>query len=385
MSSTESEELFNILSKRPFLRTDFNLLSIFGPEFTNMLLNLVDKYNYFSNRGMANDGWFFLTEEQQEYQIGMSTYIIRKHRKNMEALGLIQIKRKGIPPKLYYKINLNKFFMLCELTETLSTQNLKKLKVYILRSLRNNSKASTVFKENTLKKLKVYILRSLRFKDKEAKGTSIEKLKEYISKPYNKNKYNKTKVKNTGIRKSYPGSNTTKRNNFLLTGKNIHLKKDPPEKQSINPTIKKRTIKLFDNMISTGLRKRKPSRSVINKSAKVIQSLTKDYKLTSEIWPTIEWAMDHPKWKKYIMSPSQLSGHFFRGKDKYGHSQHSDETIFEIIFNERTSEKTTKKEYIHAEAPPWENDFVLNPNAVSNMHVVSDEEHQKIMDGIGRR
>jgi len=104
----ETNRLFNQLTQDSFLMVNKKLTQIYGIQFAGILNNLIDKYKYFHNRGMDEEGWFFVTDKQQMQQMGISIHTLKKTRESIKAFKFIQIKRKGIPAKLFYKVNTNK-------------------------------------------------------------------------------------------------------------------------------------------------------------------------------------------------------------------------------------------------------------------------------------
>jgi len=126
---SESKELFfQLFSHNSFLKINKKILMIFGPEFSVVLLNLIDKFEYFDQRNMTEDGWFFLTEQEQMENTGMSLERLQKTKKNINEVGFIEIKRKGIPAKLFYKINYQKIMGFLEINKentTIDDENIR--------------------------------------------------------------------------------------------------------------------------------------------------------------------------------------------------------------------------------------------------------------------
>lgn len=108
---TVTDDLFlDHLSSNAYLVVNKSLLSMLGPNQAILLSNLVDKYKYFRDRGMLIDGhWFYLTKSKQMEQTGLSDHFWEKSREQLEELGVIRTKRKGMPAKLHFKIDTNKF------------------------------------------------------------------------------------------------------------------------------------------------------------------------------------------------------------------------------------------------------------------------------------
>ena len=83
------------------------IVSKFGWIGAGVLSNLLDKYEYWLCKENQNiDGWFFHTMQHQACILGLSEYQIREQKKILIENGIIQVKLRGIPPKEFYKINL---------------------------------------------------------------------------------------------------------------------------------------------------------------------------------------------------------------------------------------------------------------------------------------
>lgn len=72
---------------------------------------------YWSTRTSNKEGWFYKTEKEWEDETGLSRWEQETARKRMIKSKIIEIKRKGIPAKLYFKINIKKLEELLKLTQ----------------------------------------------------------------------------------------------------------------------------------------------------------------------------------------------------------------------------------------------------------------------------
>lgn len=97
-------ELFR---SQAYLMINKNLIKMLGTELAIYLENLVDKYKYYQDRGMLEDDCFFLTHKDQQEQLGLTEYQIRRRKKELVELGLISIIKKGVPCKEFYKIHFD--------------------------------------------------------------------------------------------------------------------------------------------------------------------------------------------------------------------------------------------------------------------------------------
>ena len=94
----------HLLSSTAFLVLNKHLAQQIGLNEAVLLADLVSKEEYFIANGMT-DGWFFNTEANIEKDTTLNAYHQRKCIKTLKQLNLIEIKRKGIPAKQYFKIN----------------------------------------------------------------------------------------------------------------------------------------------------------------------------------------------------------------------------------------------------------------------------------------
>lgn len=91
-----------------FLILNKRLIKRFGLIQAVLISNYIDKYVYFLERSKGDEGWFFLTHEQQIKELNISEFLIRKYKKELISLELIKVKRKGIPAKEWININFDK-------------------------------------------------------------------------------------------------------------------------------------------------------------------------------------------------------------------------------------------------------------------------------------
>ena len=94
----------HLLSSTAFIVLNKNLAKKIGLKAAILLSDLISKEEYFIANGMS-DGWFFNTEANIEDDTTLNSYHQRKCIKLLKSEGLIEVKRKGIPAKQYFKIN----------------------------------------------------------------------------------------------------------------------------------------------------------------------------------------------------------------------------------------------------------------------------------------
>ena len=94
----------HLLSSTAFLVLNKELARQVGLKEAVLLADLISKEEYFIANGMT-DGWFFNTESNIEKDTTLTAYQQRRCLKTLKDKGLIEVKRKGIPAKQYFKIN----------------------------------------------------------------------------------------------------------------------------------------------------------------------------------------------------------------------------------------------------------------------------------------
>ena len=94
----------HLLSSTAFIVLNKELARQVGLKEAVLLADLISKEEYFIANGMT-DGWFFNTESNIEKDTTLTPYQQRRCLKTLKDKGLIEVKRKGIPAKQYFKIN----------------------------------------------------------------------------------------------------------------------------------------------------------------------------------------------------------------------------------------------------------------------------------------
>ena len=94
----------HLLSSTAFIVLNKELARQVGLKEAIILADLISKEEYFIANGMT-DGWFFNTEANIEADTTLNSYHQRKCIKTLKDKGLLEVKRKGIPAKQYFKIN----------------------------------------------------------------------------------------------------------------------------------------------------------------------------------------------------------------------------------------------------------------------------------------
>ena len=185
----------HLLSSTAFLVLNKELARQVGLKEAVLLADLISKEEYFIANGMT-DGWFFNTEANIEKDTTLTAYQQRKCLKTLKKAELIEVKRKGIPAKQYFKINEQ---LVVKLLNNLSATNLTSI---------NKNKVITIhnkyFNKPKLSEVKDYCLERNNNIDAEAfidfyesKGWMVgkNKMKDWKAavRTWEKKNYNKPK------------------------------------------------------------------------------------------------------------------------------------------------------------------------------------------------
>jgi hypothetical protein len=95
----------SILASTPFLILNKSLLVAFGIDANVVLSHLYQQQNYFKETNQLINGMFFCTTENISCVTTLSYYQIKQAINTLTKWGIIKVKRKGVPAKLYFQID----------------------------------------------------------------------------------------------------------------------------------------------------------------------------------------------------------------------------------------------------------------------------------------
>ena len=101
----ESYEISLIFGEN-FLRLNKELIQIIGLINTAVLCNFKEKDSYFRKFKNSN-GTFFLDKKSQEKELNLGAHSLRMAIKELSNYGMLEVKRQGVPPRYWYKVNYN--------------------------------------------------------------------------------------------------------------------------------------------------------------------------------------------------------------------------------------------------------------------------------------
>ncbi|EPY4978988.1 TPA: replication protein RepO [Klebsiella quasipneumoniae subsp. similipneumoniae] len=85
-----------IAFQRSFIRLDIGVTAAL----------FLSQMTYWTNRS-DDDGWVYKTQEEWEEETGLSRYEQEGARKKLRSIGVLLEKRKGVPARLFYKVDNN--------------------------------------------------------------------------------------------------------------------------------------------------------------------------------------------------------------------------------------------------------------------------------------
>ena len=137
-----------LLSTDGYIQVNKTLIKVLGLHESIMIGELCSEYNYWETQNKLKDDMFYSTRENIENNTGLNEHYQRKALKTLKELGIISIKKKGLPAVNYYKIEFDKILTLLTTSsardEELDTDEM---------NLNNNKETKISNKENNSKEL----------------------------------------------------------------------------------------------------------------------------------------------------------------------------------------------------------------------------------------
>ena len=140
----------HLLSSTAFLIVNKKIAKALGLNAAILLSDLISKEAYFIEHQQLTEGWFFNTEANINTDTTLSPYQQRKALTTLKEHYLVEMKRKGIPAKQYFKIN-----------ESLVIKFLNNLSATNLTSINKNKEIRIInklFTIPTISEVEVYCL-----------------------------------------------------------------------------------------------------------------------------------------------------------------------------------------------------------------------------------
>ena len=111
------------LKQQGYIMTYKCLIKELGTLEAIFLSELISKHTYFKNKNMLDDdGYFYCTYDSLNESTGIKRRNLETLRAKFKELGLIDFKRKGIPARIWYKIDYEKVL---EVSKSISSVQLR--------------------------------------------------------------------------------------------------------------------------------------------------------------------------------------------------------------------------------------------------------------------
>ena len=136
-----------LLSTNGFIQVNKALIKKVGLHEAILIGELCAEYNYWEERNLLEDGFFYSTRDNIEENTGLSEHYQRKALSTLYELGIVIIEKRGLPAKNYYKIN---FDMLLSILEESSCQRRRQQDTESV-NLNNNKQTKSKKEKNSSK------------------------------------------------------------------------------------------------------------------------------------------------------------------------------------------------------------------------------------------
>ena len=103
-----------LLSTDGFIQVNKTLIKKAGLHEAILIGELCAEYNYWEERNLLEDDFFYSTRDNIEENTGLSEHYQRKALSTLYELGIILIEKRGLPAKNYYKINFDVLLSILE-------------------------------------------------------------------------------------------------------------------------------------------------------------------------------------------------------------------------------------------------------------------------------
>ena len=95
----------DFLDSGNYIAVNRSLVGAYGLNVAVIVGELASEAKYWKRKGQLKDGWFFSTVENIERATGLNSYYQRDAIKQLQDLGFIETKYKGLPRKRYFRLN----------------------------------------------------------------------------------------------------------------------------------------------------------------------------------------------------------------------------------------------------------------------------------------
>lgn len=97
-----------LLSTNGYIQVNKELIKLFGLHEAILIGELCSEYIYYEEHNMLEDDMFYSTRNNIEENTGLNEHFQRKAFETLTQAGIVEISKKGMPAKNYYRINYDK-------------------------------------------------------------------------------------------------------------------------------------------------------------------------------------------------------------------------------------------------------------------------------------
>lgn len=97
-----------LLSTNGYIQVNKKLIKLFGLHEAILIGELCSEYVYYEEHNMLEDDMFYSTRNNIEENTGLNEHFQRKTFETLTQAGIVEISKKGMPAKNYYRINYDK-------------------------------------------------------------------------------------------------------------------------------------------------------------------------------------------------------------------------------------------------------------------------------------
>lgn len=147
MDSHEMKELNrSTLASDGFLMVNKKIARHTSLDAAALLGALISYEKYFDNRDQLDNGWFFNTQDKIEWDTTLTPYKQREAYKTLKSKGLIEVQKRGLPSKNYYRINHQAIY------QVLATQD-QEISPYKDKTSKDSTTSGQNFSPQVVKKM----------------------------------------------------------------------------------------------------------------------------------------------------------------------------------------------------------------------------------------
>lgn len=156
----KSNTILKLISNRNYGTYNKSMARAYGIEVAIMLGELAGEYDYYYELDKVDDGWFYSTSENIEYNTSLTYYQQTKAINKLIELGVIEQKRAGIPAKRYFRFNTKKLEQVIKIIDKYFSKNLNSsfqktskldVKKFEINNNKNNNKEKIINNNNNKK------------------------------------------------------------------------------------------------------------------------------------------------------------------------------------------------------------------------------------------